>query len=162
MIRYIRTDTETSRAPYAVKFTDPPTQDRSMSLLIVARVAAAVVVTAGIGGYVAADLKGDYNVKFVVQETPYTGTFKTTPGEKSAFTAKLDFTTPSRVLADATGKTAGDSITFDAKYEDQGRGCTGTLSGKGKVEKDATKSAGVIDIIDSCGGVMSGTFRLWK
>lgn len=133
-----------------------------MSLLIVARVAAAAVVTASIGGYVAADLKGDYNVEFVVQETPYTGTFKTTPGEKSAFTAKLDFTTPSRVLADVTGKTAGDSITFDAKYEDQGRGCTGTLTGKGKVEKDATKSAGVIEINDSCGGVMSGTFRLWK
>jgi hypothetical protein len=133
-----------------------------MSLLIVARVAAAVVVTAGIGGYVAADLKGDYNVEFVVQETPYTGTFKTTPGAKSAFTAKLDFTTPSRVLADVTGKTAGDSITFDAKYEDQTRGCTGTLIGKGKVEKDGTKATGAVEISDSCSGPVSGTFRLWK
>ena len=133
-----------------------------MSLHVITRVAAAAIVTASIAGYVVPDLKGDYNVEFVVQETPYTGTFKTTAGAKGAFGAKLEFTTPSKVLADVTGKTAGDSITFDAKYEDQGRGCTGTLTGKGKVEKDAAKAAGTVEISDSCGGALTGTFRLWK
>jgi hypothetical protein len=133
-----------------------------MSLQLFARIAAAAVVTASIASYMVADLKGDYNVEFVVQETPYTGTFKTTAGTKGAFTAKLDMASPSRVVADVTGKAEGDSVTFDAKYEDQGRGCTGTLVGKGKVEKDGTKAAGSLDITDSCGGGLSGTFRLWK
>ena len=133
-----------------------------MSLHLITRVAAAAVISAGMASYTVADLKGDYNAEFVVQETSYTGTFKSTPGVKSAFTAKFDFTAPSRVLADVTGKTMGDSVTFDAKYEDQGRSCTGTIAGKGKVEKDGTKAAGTLEINDSCGGALSGTFRLWK
>jgi hypothetical protein len=133
-----------------------------MSLQMITRVAAATVLTASLGGYVVADLKGDYNVEFIVQGTPYLGTFKTKPAAKSAFTSKLEFTTPSKILADVTGKTPGDSITFNAKYEDQSRGCTGTITGKGKVEKDATKAAGGVDINDSCSGTLTGTFRLWK
>ena len=133
-----------------------------MSLHLITHVAAAAVISAGIARHTVADLKGDYNAEFVVQATPYTGSFKSTPGAKSAFTAKFDFTSPSRVLVDVTGKTAGDSVTFDAKYEDQGRGCTGTIVGKGKVEKDGSKAAGALEINDSCGGALSGTFRLWK
>jgi hypothetical protein len=133
-----------------------------MSLHLITRVAAAVSVAASVASYVATDLKGDYNIEFVVQETTYTGIAKTTPGAKGAFTAKIEFTAPSSVLADATGKTAGDSVTYDAKYEDKGRGCTGTLTAKGKVEKDGSKAAGTVDINDSCGGAITGTFRLWK
>jgi hypothetical protein len=55
-----------------------------------------------------------------------------------------------------------NSVSFDAKYEDQGRGCTGTLTGKGKAEKDGSKASGTLDISDSCGGALSGTFRLWR
>ncbi len=133
-----------------------------MSLQTLARIAAAAVLATTIAAPVAADLKGDYNVEFVVQGTPYVGTFKTTPGSKGAYTAKLHFTSPSTILADVNGKTVADSVTFEAKYEDQGRGCTGTLTGKGTVEKDAVKAAGAVDISDSCSGALTGTFRLWK
>jgi hypothetical protein len=133
-----------------------------MSLSLITRIAAVAAVTASVAGYVAADLKGDYKVEFVVQETTYTGTAKTTAGAKGAFTAKFEFTSPSSVLADVTGKTVGDSITYDAKYEDPGRGCTGTLVGKGMVEKDGSKAAGSIDINDSCGGTLAGSFKLWR
>jgi hypothetical protein len=133
-----------------------------MSLHVITRVVAAVAVAASAASYVAADVKGNYNIEFVVQETTYTGTAKTTPGTKGAFTAKIEFTTPSSVLADATGKTVGDSITYDAKYEDKGRGCTGTLVAKGAMEKDGNKAAGTVDINDSCGGALTGTFRLWR
>jgi hypothetical protein len=133
-----------------------------MSLQLITRVVAAGALTASIASYIVSDLKGDYNVEFVVQESTYTGKAKTTAGAKGAFTAKFEFTAPSTVLADVTGKTAGDSISFDAKYEDPGRGCTGTLTGKGTVEKDGSKAAGKIDINDSCGGPLGGTFRLWR
>ena len=133
-----------------------------MSLHFITRVAAAVAVAASTAAFLVVDLKGDYNVEFVVEGTAYTGTVKTTPGTKGAFTGKLELTAPSSILADVTGKTTGDSVTYDAKYEDKGRGCTGTLTGTGTVEKDASKAAGALAINDSCGGQLAGTFRLWK
>jgi len=72
------------------------------------------------------------------------------------------FTAPSVVLADVTGKTSGDSITYQAKYEDMGRGCTGTLTGCGTVEKDGSTAAGIVEINDSCSGPIAATFRLWR
>jgi hypothetical protein len=134
-----------------------------MSLHVITRVAAAAAVLATVAaGYVVTDLKGDYKVEFVVQETSYTGTAKAEPGAKSAFSGKWEFTAPSSVVMDVTGKTSGDSVSFDAKYVDNGRSCTGTLAGKGSVEKDGNKAAGTIAINDSCGGELSGTFRLWR
>ena len=133
-----------------------------MSLQMLTRVAAAAALTVSIGAFVAADIKGDYNLEFVVQEAPYAGTLKTTAGAKGAFTGKLDFTSPSKVLSDVTGKSVGDSVTFEGKYEDQGRGCTGTLVARGTAEKDGSKASGVVDINDSCGGALAGTFRMWK
>lgn len=132
-----------------------------MTLHVFARIAVAAAFTAVAGAF-AADLKGDYNVEFMVQGTPYVGTFKATPAAKSAYTATINFTTPATVLSDATGKTVGDSMTFDAKYEDKTRNCTGTFVGKGTVEKDGSKGTGVVEINDSCSGALSGTFRIWK
>jgi len=134
-----------------------------MSLHVITRVAAAAAVLASLAaGYAAIDLKGDYKVEFVVQESTYTGTAKTTSGDKGAFTGKWEFTSPSAVAVDVKGKTVGDSLTYDATYVDNGRNCTGSLTGKGTVEKDGNKAAGTIAINDSCGGELSGTFRLWR
>ena len=135
-----------------------------MSLHLITRVAAAVTIAASSAAFMVADLKGDYNVEFVVEGTTYTGTVKTTPAAaaKGQFTGKLEMTSPSSILADLKGRTAGDSLLYDATYEDKGRGCTGSLSGKGTVEKDASKAAGALTINDSCGGQIAGTFRLWR
>jgi hypothetical protein len=133
-----------------------------MSLHLITRVAAALALAASSAAYMIADLKGDYNIEFVVEGTSYTGTAKTLPGAKGAFTGKLELTSPSSILGDMTGKTTGDSVSYDVKYEDKGRGCTGTLAGKGIVEKDGSKAAGALNINDSCGGQLSGTFRLWR
>jgi len=124
--------------------------------------AAVLGTTAAATRIIAAELKGDYKVEFVVNDASYTGTAKTTPAGKGAFTAKFDFTSPSPVTADANGKTAGDSVTFDAKYQDNGRNCTGTVVGKGTVEKDGSKAVGTIAIQDSCDGEASGTFRFYR
>ena len=132
-----------------------------MAFHLVTRIAAVLVVS-GAATAIATDLKGDYKVEFVVQETVYTGTAKATAGDRGAFTGKLDFTSPSPVTADMTGKTAGDSVTFDAKYVDNGRNCTGTLTGRGTVEKDGSKATGSLSINDSCGGEIDGTFKLWR
>ena len=130
-----------------------------MSLHLIAR-AAAVVVSVSVAGFVTADLKGDYKLEFAVQDQLYTGTAKTTPGAKGAFTAAFTFTSPSNVVADVSGKTFGDSVTYEAKYADKDRGCTGTFAGRGKVEKDGSGAAGSVDISDSCSGAITGTFKL--
>lgn len=123
---------------------------------------AVVAITSVATRSIVAELKGDYKVEFVVNEASYTGTAKTTPAGKGAFTATFDFTSPSPVTADGTGKTVGDSVTFDAKYQDKGRNCTGTVVAKGTVEKDGSKAAGTIAIQDSCDGEASGTFRFYR
>ena len=133
-----------------------------MSLHLITRVAAVAAVAASTAAFVAADLKGDYNIELVVEGTTYTGTQKTTSGTKGAYTGKMEFTSPSSILADVTGKTAGDSVTYEAKYEDKGRGCTGTLSGRGTAEKEGSKAAGSLAVSDSCAGELTGTFRLWR
>ena len=133
-----------------------------MLVQLIARVAAAVAVSASVVGVVAADLKGDYNLEFVVQESIYTGTAKATPDAKGGFTATFAFTAPTVVSADVTGKTFGDSVTYQAKYADKDRGCNGTFTAKGTVEKDGSKAAGTVDISDSCSGAIAGTFRLWR
>lgn len=133
-----------------------------MSLHLITRVAVAAVLVAGAGTYAAAELKGDYKVEFVVQDATYSGTAKAIPGTKGAVTGKFDFTSPSAVAADFTGKTAGDSLTFEAKYVDNGRNCSGSLTGRGTVEKDGSKAAGTLAINDSCSGDIDGTFKLWR
>jgi hypothetical protein len=134
-----------------------------MPIPVIARAVTAVVLAATAATYIVGDLKGDYKVELVVQEATYTGTVKAAAGTaKGAFTAKFDITSPSTATADATGKTAGDSITFDAKYVDNGRNCTGTMTGKGAIEKDGSKAQGDLAINDSCGGETTGTFKLWR
>ena len=133
-----------------------------MSLYMLTRIAAAAAVVASVTSFARADIKGDYNVEFTVGENSYTGTAKATAGEKGAFTGTFTFTSPSPVDADVTGKTVGDSVTFDAKYVDSGRNCSGTFTAKGTAEKDGSKASGGVAIKDSCDGDITGTFRLWR
>ena len=133
-----------------------------MSLYSVTRVAAAAAVLASVVAFAAADLNGDYNVEFAIEDQTYTGTAKAIAGAKGAFSGPFTFTSPGNVVADVTGKTFGDSVTYTAKYADKDRGCTGTFAGKGTVEKGGNKAAGTVEISDSCSGAISGKFRLWR
>lgn len=133
-----------------------------MSLHLFARAAAVVVGTFAIGHFGVADLKGDYKIEFVVEGGAYSGTARFTSGQQGAFSAKYDFTSPSSIKSDVTGKMKGDSVTFEGKYDDATRGCSGSFVGKGAAEKDGSKASGTLDINDSCGGAVGGTFRVWR
>ena|SRR5690349_24950755 len=133
-----------------------------MSILLFARATALAIGAVAIGHFGVADLKGDYKIEFVVEGGSYAGTAKFTPGQQGAFSAKYDFTSPSTIKSDVTGKVKGDSVTFEGKYDDITRNCSGTFVGKGAAEKDGSKANGTLDINDSCGGAIGGTFRLWR
>ena len=133
-----------------------------MSIHSVTRIAAAAAFLASVAAFAVADLNGDYNIEFAIEDQTYTGTAKAKAGAGGAFSGTFTFTSPGNVLADVTGKTFGDSVTYVAKYADKDRGCTGTFAGKGTVEKGGNKGAGTVDISDSCSGAISGKFRLWR
>jgi hypothetical protein len=133
-----------------------------MSIHLLTRVVAVAIGAVAIGRVVVADLKGDYKIEFVVEGGTYSGTAKFTPGQQGALSAKYDFTSPSVIKSDVTGAMKGDSVTFEGKYDDSGRGCSGTFLGKGAAEKDGSKASGTLDINDSCGGTVAGTFRIWR
>ena len=133
-----------------------------MSLHLLTRVAVLALGSVAIGHFAVADLKGDYKIEFIVEGGTYSGTAKFTAGDNGAFSAKYDFTSPSIVKSEATGKMKGDSVSFEGKYDDSGRNCTGTFTGKGAAEKDGSKASGNLDINDSCGGAIGGQFRIWR
>ena len=133
-----------------------------MSFHLLTRIAATAIGAVAIGHFGVADLKGDYKIEFVVDGGSYSGTAKFTSGQQGAFTAKYDFTSPSAIKSDVSGKMKGDSVTFDGKYDDSTRGCSGSFSAKGAAEKDGSKANGTVDINDSCGGTIAGTFRIWR
>lgn len=133
-----------------------------MSLQLISRVAVVSVLALSAAGAVAAELKGDYKIEISANGEAYTGTTKVTPGAKGEFTADFTITSPTTVTGDIKGRTIGDSVTYESKYVDKDRGCTGTITAKGVAEKDGSKASGSALINDSCGGELNGTFRLWR
>jgi hypothetical protein len=131
-------------------------------LQTVTRIAAVAAIASVVAGIAAAELKGDYKIEYTVDSQSYGGTAKATPGAKGEFTATLAITSPTNITGDMTGKTFGDSISYDSKYADKDRGCTGTISAKGTVEKDGSKATGAATITDSCSGTLNATFRIWR
>ena len=76
--------------------------------------------------WMAAELKGTYKIEITVQDQSYGGSGEITPDGKGAFTGKFLFTAPIEVTYDMTGSQKGDSVWFDAKYNDKTNGCVGT------------------------------------
>lgn len=128
----------------------------------VAVVAAVGAIASVLAGMAAAELKGDYKIEYTVDGQSYGGTAKATPGAKGEFTATLAITSPTNITGDMKGKTFGDSISYDSKYEDKDRGCAGTISAKGTVEKDGSKASGAATIVDGCSGTLNATFQIWR
>ena len=151
-----------AEGPYAVSHSNSTLEDHPMSVQLLARVAAVSILAVGVARAVVADLKGEYKIEISANGEAYTGTSKVTPGAKGEFTGAFTITSPTNVTGDIKGKTVGDSVTYESKYTDKDRGCTGTITAKGTAEKDGSKASGAAVINDSCGGELNGTFKLWR
>ena len=110
----------------------------------------------------AAELKGTYKIEITVQDQSYGGSGEITPDGKGAFTGKFLFTAPIEVAYDMTGTQKGDSITFDAKYNDKTNGCVGTMKGNGTAKSDGSAASGPVTIDDSCRGTIAAMYRLTR
>lgn len=131
-----------------------------MTVISLVRLAVASVLLAGLGH--SAGLTGTYNVEFAVEGTPYRGTAKATPGSDGHFDLALTFNDPTTVTASGKGSAPGDSLVFEGTYDDTGRGCTGSMTGRGVIEEKGDRASGTLSLNDSCGGAVSGTFRFWR
>lgn len=114
-------------------------------------------------GY-AYNLTGSYDVTFVVEGTPYTGTadLSTAPGGALSGTVALD--DPATVLGSIDrGTVVGDSVHYNGSYSIQENGCSGTFEGHGTIAEGGAGANGPFRVEDDCdSGTLSGTFSFQR
>jgi len=69
---------------------------------------------------------------------------------------------PVEMAGSVTGVVVADSVTFQLNYLNPMDGCAGVLDGTGTVEEGGDAFSGRVQVNDSCGGFLSGTFTLRK
>lgn len=104
------------------------------------------------------NLEGAYESTFAVMGTDYSGTtsFRTEPGGRVR--GEFVVEEPISMEGELTGTISRDSLSFSGSYT-QDQGCEGTVSGRGVVSADGSRVAGPLEIEDSCGGLLEGTFQ---
>jgi len=88
----------------------------------------------------------------------YAGTATLSPGPAETVSGTFTLAGPVEVKGTLTGRTAGDSITFELKYSIAQNGCNGTMRLTGPMKANAAVE-GVTEAQDSCVGRMTGTFK---
>ena len=97
------------------------------------------------------NLSGEYETSFDAMGTQYAGPAKLTTSPGGLVYGVLDLQGPERVAGNIEGEISGDTLTFDSNYE-RGGGCTGVLSGEGRITEGGLSVAGVSVVDDSCSG----------
>lgn len=103
------------------------------------------------------NLDGVYESTFVVAGTSYQGTTELRTGPGGTVRGDFSLVRPVSIVGELTGTLAGDSLSFSGTYTQAG-GCDGTVSGSGVVGEGATRVDGSLQVDDSCGGLLDGTF----
>lgn len=134
---------------------------RIVALPVLAALGLAVACAAnpkpGEPGY-AYNVEGVYASTYVVDGTPYEGTTELATGAGGAVTGDFSLERPVRIVGEIVGTVRGDSLSYTGTYTQSG-GCDGTLSGVGLVAEGGDQVAGALEVDDSCGGELSGTFE---
>lgn len=107
-------------------------------------------------GY-AYNLQGVYASTYTVEGTAYTGTTELATGAGGAVSGDFALEQPVRIVGEMTGTVTGDSLSFSGTYTQSG-GCDGTVSGTGAIAEGGDRAEGPLQVDDSCGGALSGTF----
>jgi len=97
------------------------------------------------------NLSGEYDVSIDAMGAEYAGPAKLTTSPGGLVYGVLDLQGPERVAGNIEGEISGDTLTFDSNYE-RGGGCTGVLSGEGRITEGGGSVAGGSVVDDSCTG----------
>lgn len=103
------------------------------------------------------NVEGVYDAAFVVEGTSYEGTTELETIEGGVVGGDFSIVRPVSIVGELTGTLAGDSLKFSGTYT-QADGCDGTVSGAGSVSEGGDRVGGSLQVDDSCGGLLEGTF----
>jgi hypothetical protein len=102
------------------------------------------------------NVEGTYRASFVVEGTPYGGTMTLATAPGGAVTGSMIVVDPS-MDSSVTGSVAADTLRLTIPYS-MPNGCTGTASLLGPIADGGGGASGRMDLQDSCGGGLAGTF----
>lgn len=97
------------------------------------------------------NLSGVFEASVDAMGVEYVGpaTLSTSPG--GMVYGVLDLEGAERVVGNIEGSITGDTLTFDSSYE-RGGGCTGMMSGEGRITEGGEAVAGIATVSDDCAG----------
>jgi hypothetical protein len=106
------------------------------------------------------NLNGEFDVAFLVQGMPYSGTTTLSTAPGGVVTGDVRFDRPVEVVGSFDGSVRDSTLLFESMYE-RDMGCRGTVIGEGIVLPGGAGASGTIEVADDCaGGVMEGTFEI--
>lgn len=91
-----------------------------------------------------------YDVAFVLEEGTYTGTTTFQVASNGAVSGVMKLVSPTVVDAKLAGTVKNGTWTFEYTYSIPEQGCTGTVKGTAKLEKDASLVKGEVTIGGGC------------
>lgn len=107
------------------------------------------------------NVSGRYAATFVVEGTPYTGTMDLATAAGGAVTGTMAITSPGEMTSSASGALAADTLRLTIPYQAPD-GCTGTASLTGRIADGGESVTGAMDLQDSCGGPLAGSFTFTR
>lgn len=107
------------------------------------------------------NVSGRYSASFVVEGTPYTGTMDMSTAPGGAVTGTMAITEPAEVTSTASGTVSADTLRLTIPYQ-LPDGCGGTARLTGAINDGGGGVAGDMNLDDSCGGALSGSFILTR
>lgn len=103
------------------------------------------------------NVEGVYASTFVVDGTDFHGMTELETFEGGAVRGGFAIERPATIVGELSGTLAGDSLVFSGTYT-QADGCDGTVSGSGAVTVGGSRVEGPLQVDDSCGGLLQGSF----
>jgi hypothetical protein len=107
------------------------------------------------------NVTGTYGASFVVEGTPYTGTMTLATAPGGAVSGTMSLTSPVPLESPAAGSLVADSLRLAIPYM-MPDGCNGTATLRGQVADGGGAAEGAMEVEDSCGGTLAGTFTLTR
>lgn len=104
------------------------------------------------------NVDGVYDARFVVDGTGYQGTTELETSAGGTVRGDFSIERPLSIVGVLSGTVLGDSLAWSGDYT-QSTECDGTVSGSGRVSEGGNRVEGPMQVNDSCGGVLEGTFE---
>ena len=98
------------------------------------------------------NVTGTYDASIEALGVVYAGPAEITTSSGGLVHGAIRLAGPENVSGDLQGAVTGDTLTFDSSYERDG-GCTGVLSGTGRIDEGGAAVSGTAVVDDDCSGV---------